>query len=129
MAVGRWAAVGGAVGAFSLAGYSAVTESMPEFRIYDGYRMLGGALIAVGLVAPWVWRWRRERSLGVVVVASLVGCWLPIIWAALRRHTPIMDRVRGSWYLTGGDVVATAIPVGVACLWFALHEAPSARGP
>ena len=124
----RWLPAAGAAGAFLLAGYSAVTESMPELRIYDGYRMLLGAVLAVGVVAPFVWRWRRERSLAVVIVASIVGCWLPIVWLAVRRHTPVMDRVLGAWYLMGGDVVAAAIPVGVACLWLAIRPPSPALG-
>lgn len=123
MAIGRWVPAAGATAAFVLSGYTAVTESMPELRIYDGYRMMLGTAIAVGAVAPVVWRWRRERSLPVVVVAAVLGCWLPIVWLALRRHTPIVERVLGAWYLMGGDVVGAAMPVGVACLWMAL------RGP
>jgi hypothetical protein len=123
MTLGRWAAAAGAAAAFLLGGHSAVTESMPELHIYDGYRMILGVALAVGAVAPLVWRWRRERSLPVVVVASILGCWLPIVWLAVKRHTPVMERVMGAWYLMGGDVVGTALPVGVACLWLAI------RGP
>ncbi len=127
MAIGRWAPAAGAAAAFLLSGYTAVTESMPELRIYDGYRMMLGAALAVGAVAPVVWRWRRERSLPVVVVASILGCWLPIVWLALRRHTPIVERVLGAWYLMGGDVVGAAMPVGVACLWMALRGPDTSR--
>jgi hypothetical protein len=123
MPIGKWVAAAGAAAAFLLAGYSAVTESMPALRIYDGYRMMLGAALAVGATAPFVWRWRRGRSLALVIVASILGCWLPIVWLAVRRHTPVMERIRGAWYLMGGDVVGTAIPVGVACLWLAI------RGP
>lgn len=122
---GRWAAATGGAAAFLLAWYTSATESMPTLRIYDGYWMLLGAAAAVGLVAPLVWSWRRQWSLLAVVAAAALGSWLPIVWLALRRHTPIMDRVRGAWYLMGGDVVAAAIPVGVACLWLALRG----RGP
>jgi hypothetical protein len=121
----RWAAAAGAAAAFLLAWYTSATESMPTLRIYDGYWMLLGAGVAVGLVAPLVWSWRRQWSLLAVVAAAALGSWLPIVWLALRRHTPIMDRVRGAWYLMGGDMVAAAIPVGVACLWLALRG----RGP
>jgi hypothetical protein len=123
MPIGKWVAAAGAAAAFLIAGHSAVTESMPELRIYDGYRMVLGAALAVGATAPFVWRWRRQRSLAVVIVASILGCWLPIVWLAVRRHTPVMERLRGAWYLMGGDVVGAAIPVGVACLWLAI------RGP
>jgi hypothetical protein len=102
---------------------------MPELRIYDGYRMILGAALAVGVVAPFVWRWRRERSLAIVIVASIVGCWLPIVWLAVRRHTPVLKRILGAWYLMGGDVVAAAIPVGVACLWLALRGPGPTRQP
>lgn len=118
---GRWGAALGAGAAFLLAGYTSASESMPELRIYDGYWMLLGAAVAVTLVAPLIWPWRRERSLLAVVVAAMVGTWMPIVWFALRRHTPVMERILGAWYLMGGDVVAAAIPVGVACLWLALR--------
>ena len=118
----RVAAGAGAVGALGLAVYTAVTESMPQLRIYDGYWMLVGAAVAVALAAPLVWSWRREWSLGVVVAAAVVGCWLPIVWLALRRHSAVIPRMKGTWYLMGGDVVAAAIPVGVACLWMALRR-------
>jgi hypothetical protein len=127
MTLGKWAAPVGAAGAFLLAGYSAVTESMPQLHIFDGYRMIFGAALAVGAVAPIVWRWRRERSLVVVVAACILGCWLPIVWLAVRRHTPVMQRIYGAWYLVGGDVVGSAIPVGVACLWLTIRRAAPAR--
>jgi hypothetical protein len=129
MPISRWVPGAGAAAAFLLAGYSAVTESMPELRIYDGYRMILGAVLAVGVVAPFVWRWRRERSLAIVIVASIVGCWLPIVWLAVRRGTPIIKRILGAWYLMGGDVVAGAIPVGVACLWLVLRGPSPTRQP
>ena len=117
----RWAAGVGAAAAFLLAGYTAVTESMPELRIYDGYWMLLGAAVGVGVAAPLVWSWTRERSLPAVVLVAVAGCWLPIVWLAIRRHTPVMQRLKGAWYLMGGDVIAAAVPVGVACLWLALR--------
>jgi hypothetical protein len=123
MPIGKWVPAAGAAAAFLLSGYSAVTESMPELHIYDGYRMMLGAALAVGVAAPVVRHWRRERSLAIVIVASILGCWLPIVWLAVRRHTPVMERILGTWYLAGGDVVGAAIPVGVACLWLAI------RGP
>jgi hypothetical protein len=119
----RRAAAAGAAGAFLLAGYESLTESMPELHLYDGWWMLLGAGVAVALVAPLVWSWPRERSLPAVVVAAMLGCWAPIVWFALRRHSDVLPRLKGTWYMMGGDVVSAAIPVGVACLWFAL------RGP
>jgi hypothetical protein len=121
------AATAGAVGSLGLAVYTAFTESMPELRIYDGYLMLLGAAVAVALVAPVVWSWRRESSLGVVVAAAVVGCWAPILLQAVRRGSEIGARIKGAWYLMGGDVVAAAVPVGVACLWMALREADPDR--
>ena len=126
MPIGKWVAGAGAAAAFLLTGYAAVTESMPELRIYDGYRMMLGAALAVGAAAPVVWHWRRGRSLAVVIVASILGCWLPIVWLAVRRHTPVMERIWGAWYLAGGDLVGAAIPVGVACLWLAIRGPDSA---
>ena len=117
----------GAAAAFLLAGYTAVSESMPELRIYDGYWMLLGAVVAVGLVAPFVWSWTRERSLPTVIIVAAVGSWLPIIWLALRRGTPVMQRMKGTWHLMGGDVMAAALPVGVACLWMALRAPDSTK--
>ncbi|HET6579871.1 MAG TPA: hypothetical protein VFG66_16240 [Gemmatimonadales bacterium] len=117
----RWAAAAGAAAAFLLAGYTAVTESMPVLHIYDGYWMLFGAAMGVVLAAPFVWSWARDKSLPAVVIVAVLGCWLPIVWLALRRHTPVMQRMKGAWYLMGGDVVAAAIPVGVAFLWMALR--------
>ena len=122
MRVPRWAALTGAGVAFGLAGCTAVTESMPELRIFDGYWMMLGATVMVCAIAPLVWSWRRDWSLPVVIAASVVGSWLPIVWLALRRHTPIVERALGAWYLMGGDVVAAAIPVGVACLWMAIRR-------
>lgn len=123
----RVAAGVGAAAALGVAVYTAATESMPALRIYDGYWMLLGAAVAVAVVAPVVWSWRREWSLGVVVAAAVVGCWLPIVWLAVRRGSQILPRMKGAWYLMGGDIVAAAIPVGVACLWMALRRADPDR--
>lgn len=119
----RLAAAVAATLAFLLAGYTSVAESMPQLRVYDGYWMLLGAAVAVTVAVPLVWRWPRERSLPAVVALAVLGSWAPIAWLALRGHMPLIPRLKGTWYLMGGDVIGTAIPVGVACLWFAL------RGP
>jgi hypothetical protein len=118
----RWPAGLGAALALGLAGYTARTESMPEFHAYDGWWMLLGAALAVALAAPLVWRWPRQRSLPVVVLAAVLGSWLPFVWLAHRGHVGLWPRVKGAWWLMGADVIGAAIPVGAACLWLALRE-------
>jgi drug/metabolite transporter (DMT)-like permease len=118
----RLAAALAALGAFGWAGYTSVVESLPELGIYDGYWMILGASLAVLAAVPWVWRWRREHSLPVIVLAAIAGCWIPLVVIAVRQHSPIVARLRGAWILMGADVVGTAIPVGMACLWLALRE-------
>jgi hypothetical protein len=120
--VGRAVAALGAVTALGWAGWTASTESMPEFRIYDGYWMILGATMAVILVAPFIWRWRRDRSLGAIVLAAAAGCFAPLAISAVRHHMPLMVRLRGSWRLAGADLVWPAVVVGFACLWLALRE-------
>lgn len=117
----RLAALGAGV-ALLLVIYTARVQSMPEFHAYDGWWMLLGALVALALVAPLVWRWPRQRSLPVTMLAAVVGSWLPFVWLAHRGHVPLWPRVKGAWWLMGADVIGAAIPVGVACLWFALRE-------
>ena len=101
---------------------------MPELKVYDGYWMMMGAAIAVTVVAPLVWRWPRERSLPVIVIASVLGSILPLAISALRHHMPVMARLRGSWMMAGADSVGPAILLGVTCLWLALRD-ESSRGP
>jgi hypothetical protein len=124
--VRRRLAAAGAAAAFLLAGYTAKAESMPELHIYDGYWMLLGAAVAVAVVGALAWRWPRQASLAAVVAAAVLGAWVPIVGLALRGHGELMPRLRGTWHLMGGDVIGAAIPVGVACLWLALH-APAGR--
>jgi hypothetical protein len=101
---------------------------MPEFKVYDGYWMMLGAALAVGLVAPLIWRWPRERSLLVVVIASILGSIVPLVVSALTHNLPIMARLRGSWMLAGADLVGPAVIVGFTCLWLAVRdEAPGRR--
>jgi hypothetical protein len=95
---------------------------MPEFRVYDGYRMILGAALAVAVVAPFIWRWRRDRSLIVVALAAGLGSVAPLIISAIRHHIPITARLRGSWILAGADFVGPAVVVGFVCLWLALRE-------
>src|SRR5919107_3293701 len=113
----RWIASVGAAAAFALAVYTSAVESMPEFRIYDGYWMLLGAAVALAVTGPLVWRWRREASLPMVVVATFLGSWAPLVIFALRRGTNIVERLAAARYLMLADVVSAAIVVGVACLW------------
>jgi hypothetical protein len=117
-----------ALAAFLWAAKSAHDSSMPEFKVYDGYWMILGAALAVGLVAPLIWRWPRERSLLVVVIASMVGSIVPLVVSALTHNLPIMARLRGSWMLAGADLVGPAVIVGFTCLWLAVRdEAPGRR--
>src|SRR5918998_4865349 len=95
---------------------------MPEFKVYDGYWMMLGAAAAVGLVGFLVWGWPRERSLPLVVIASVVGSVVPLVISALRHDMPIMVRLRGSWILAGADLVGPAVIFGFMCLWLALRD-------
>lgn len=95
---------------------------MPEFKVYDGYWMILGALVAFAAVAPLVWRLRREISMLVITVAALVGCIAPLVISALRLGMPIRVRLRGAWYLGGADLVGPAVLVGCLCLWLAVRK-------
>jgi hypothetical protein len=112
----------GAAASFGLALYTSATESMPEFRIYDGYWMLLGATAALAATAPVVWRLRREVSLLIVVLAAFLGGWAPLVIFALRKGINISERLAGARYLMAADVVSAAITVGAGCLWLALRE-------
>ena len=116
-----------ALAAFLWATKSAHDSSMPEFKVYDGYWMMLGAALAVGLVAPLIWRWPRERSLLVVVIASIVGSIVPLVVSALTHNLPIMARLRGSWMLAGADLVGPAVIVGFTCLWLAVRDEAQRR--
>jgi hypothetical protein len=107
--------------ALGLAAYAGYSQSMPSLHIYDGLWMFAGGVLAVALVGPLVWSWSRERSLTAIGLAALVGTWLPLVILAVRQQVPIWARIRGAWVLTGADVVGTALPVGMVCLWFALR--------
>lgn len=126
-AVGRLVAALAAFAVFAWSGWEAHTESMPEFNVYDGFWMMLGATAAVTLVAPLVWRWPRQRSLLVIVLASVVGSVVPLVISAMRHHMPLLARLRGAWVLAGADLVGPALPVGFVCLWFALREENPAR--
>jgi hypothetical protein len=114
-----------ALAAFLWAAKAAHDSAMPEFKVYDGYWMMLGAALAVGVVGFLVWGWPRERSLPLVVIASVVGSVVPLVISALRHNLPIMVRLRGSWILAGADLVGPAVIFGFMCLWLALRdEAP-----
>jgi uncharacterized membrane protein len=119
---GRALAAVGATAAFVWGAWAAHDNAMPELRVYDGYRMIIGAVLAVIAVAPFVWNWRRDRSLLAIALAAAVGTLVPLIVSALRLHMPIMARLRGSWTLAGADLVGPAMVVGFVCLWLAIRE-------
>lgn len=120
-AIGRAAAATAAVAAFAWAGWAAYENAMPELRVYDGYRMMLGATLAVIAVVPFVWRWRRDRSLVVIAVAAAVGSVIPLVISAIQHHMPILARLRGAWKLAGADLVGPAVVVGFVCLWLAVR--------
>jgi hypothetical protein len=111
-----------ALAAFLGAAKAAHDASMPEFKVYDGYWMMLGAALAVGFVAPLVWRWPRQRSLLLVVVTAVAGSLVPLVVSAMRHNLPILARLRGSWMLAGADLVGPALVVGFTCLWLALRD-------
>jgi len=127
--LGRVGAAAGAAAAFLWAARSAQSASMPEFKVYDGFWMMLGAAIAVTLVAPLVWRWPRERSLLVVVVAAGLGSIIPLAISAMTHGLPLMARLRGSWMLAGADMVGPALVIGFVCLWLALRDEVPGRRP
>ncbi|MEO7987339.1 MAG: hypothetical protein ABI766_12470 [Gemmatimonadales bacterium] len=128
---GRRLAFAAGAALLGLAVYVARTQSMPEFGVYDGWWMLLWGTVAVLAAAPLVWRWNRERSLGVIAVAALIGCWAPLVVSALRHSMPIMARLKGSWVLAGAGIVGVAVPLGFLCLWLAVreHEPGAGRVP
>jgi hypothetical protein len=126
---GQVAAGLAALVAFGWAASAAKESAMPEFKAYDGYWMMLGALIAFAAVAPLAWRLRREASLVVMTVAAVAGCVAPLVISAIRLGLPIKVRLRGAWFLGGADVVGPAVVVGCLCLWLALrkYETPANR--
>ena len=95
---------------------------MPEFKVYDGYWMILGALAAFLMVAPLVWRLRREVSAVIITLAAAVGCVVPLVISAMRHGMPVAVRLRGAWVLGGADLVGPAVIVGCLCLWFAVRK-------
>jgi hypothetical protein len=112
----------GALLAFGWAGWAAHESAMPELKVYDGYWMILGALLAFAVAAPLVWRLRREVSLVVITLAALVGCLVPLVVSALRHGMPIAVRLRGAWVLGGADLVGPSVVIGCLCLWFAVKK-------
>jgi hypothetical protein len=119
---GQLAAGLAALAAFGWAGLAAKESAMPEFKAYDGYWMILGALIAFAAVAPLAWRLRREASMVVMTLAAIVGCVAPLVISAMRLGLPVMVRLRGAWVLGGADIVGPAVVVGCLCLWLALRK-------
>jgi hypothetical protein len=120
--LGRALAGVGALAAFGWAAWAAHTNAMPELRVFDGYRIVAGAAVTVLVIAPFVWRWRRDRSLLAIAAAAAAGGVMPLAVSAYRLHMPLLARLRGSWTLAGADLVAPAMVVGFVCLWLALRE-------
>jgi hypothetical protein len=120
--IGQLAAGALAFACFLWSLWASRSSSIPELRVYDGYFMLLGALVVVGMVAPLVWRWPRERSLVAIALAATLGCIIPLIISALRHHIPLAARLRGAWRIGGADVVGPPLIIGFVALWFALRE-------
>jgi hypothetical protein len=120
--IGQFVAALVALASFAWATWAARAAAIPELRIYDGYWMILGAIIATVVVAPLVWNWRRELSLVAITVATLVGSIAPLAISAVRNRMPLRARLLGSWVLGGADMVGPALVIGFACLWFAIRE-------
>jgi hypothetical protein len=125
--VGQLAATGLALALFGLAAWEAQRSSIPAIRVYDGFWIILGVVVAWALTAPLAWRWPRERSLPMIVCAAVIGCLVPLVISAVRHHMPLAARLRGAWIIGGADVVAPAMILGSMCLWFALREHGSER--
>lgn len=119
---GQLAAGFAALTAFGWAGWMAKASAMPEFKVYDGYWMILGGLIAFAAVSPLVWRLRREISLVIITLAAILGCVIPLVISAMRHGMPIGVRLRGAWVLGGADQVGPAVVIGCLCLWFAVRK-------
>lgn len=87
-----------------------------------------GAAIAFVVVAPLVWRLRREVSLVVLTVAVALGSVAPLVISAMRLRMPVAVRLRGAWVLGGADVVGPVLIVGFLCLWFAIRKYETGAG-
>ena len=110
-----------AVICFGCALWAARSAAVPELKVYDGFLMVIGATLLVGLVAPLVWRWSRERSLIAIAAAATLGCVAPLVFSALHYGVPVLVRLRGAWWLGGADIVGPPLIIGFLCLWFAVR--------
>lgn len=119
---GRVVAAGAGILALGLAVWTAIVESDPVLRLFDGYWMLGGGFAAALLLAPFAWHWPRERALAGVALASLAGAWLPLALLGLRAGVPVAARLRGAIFWSSADVIGLALPVGCTLCWLALQE-------
>ena len=108
--------------AFAWAAWVSHISAIPAIRVFDGYWMMLGAALAFVVVAPLVWRLRREVSLVVLTVAVVLGSVAPLVVSAIRLHMPVAVRLRGAWVLGGADVVGPTLIVGFLCLWFAIRK-------
>ena len=114
--------------ALGIAVYTAITQTDPTLRLYDGLWMLGGSAVAVGLVVPLIWGWPREQALVAVAAAAALGAWLPLVVLALRARIPVEARLKAAVFFSSADVIGVALPVGIALAWLALREhRPRAR--
>jgi hypothetical protein len=120
--VGQVAAGAASAGCFAWALWASRSSAIPELRVYDGYLMVIGATVLVGVIAPLAWRWPRERSLVAIAIAATAGCIVPLAVSALRHHIPLVARLRGAWILGGADLVGPALIIGFVGLWFVLRE-------
>ncbi len=125
---GRLAAGLAASATLSLAGFVAVSEIDPVLHLYDGLWMFAGASVAFACIAPVVKRWRREPALALIAAGVAAGAWCPLVLLALRAHIPVLARLKGSIFLSSGDVIGVALPVGATLAWFALGEHRPASG-
>jgi len=119
---GQFAAALVALISFAWATWAARAAAIPELRVYDGYWMILGAIVATAIVGPLVWHWRRELSLIAITLATLVGSIAPLAISAARHGLPLRARLLGSWVLGGADIVGPALVIGFACLWLAIRE-------
>jgi hypothetical protein len=119
---GQFAAAFIALLAFGWAAWASHVSAMPEFKVYDGYWMMLGAAIAFAAVAPLAWGLRREVSIVVIALATVVGSIVPLVISAKRYHLPVAARLRGAWVLGGADLVGPALVIGFVALWFAIRK-------
>lgn len=126
---GRIAAGLAAFATLSLAGFVTVSEIDPILHLFDGLWMFAGGSVAFAGIAPLVKRWRREPALALIATGVAAGAWCPLVILALRAHIPVLARLKGSIFLSSGDVIGVALPVGATLAWFAFGEHRPASRP